>query len=122
MPADTDALSLLPRGDAWAHFIDYAGDFVSWNAGVLNAGPSAFFREHVAVADATSLHLDANLSSLGLRNLALDDFEISSRLGNRRRFHGRYSNSCSCHVAVDSFPQAGVSHLVKDVLLLTRSE
>src|ERR1700726_3066784 len=54
--------------------------FMSWNAGILNAGPSAFFREHVTVADTTGLHLDAHVSYTRLRNLALDDLEICSRL------------------------------------------
>ena len=39
VPADTDALSLLPRGNTGTQFIDDARDFVSWNAGILNAGP-----------------------------------------------------------------------------------
>jgi hypothetical protein len=32
VPADADALSLLPLGNAGAQFIDDARDFVSWNA------------------------------------------------------------------------------------------
>ena len=33
MPADADALPLLPLGNTGAQFIDYARDFVSWYAG-----------------------------------------------------------------------------------------
>ena len=79
VPADTDALPLLPLGNTRTQFIDDARDFVSRNAGILNSGPRAFFREHVTVANATGLHLDAHLSCTRLRNLALDDLEICSR-------------------------------------------
>src|SRR5271165_6846334 len=76
--------------------IDDARDFVSWNAGILNSGPSAFFREHVAVANTTGLHLDTHVSDTWLRNLALDDLEIGSRLRNLRYLHCCYCDSC-CH-------------------------
>ena len=62
VPADADTLPLLPLGNTGTHFIDDARDFVSWNAGILNSGPIAFFREQVTVADTTGLHLDAHLS------------------------------------------------------------
>jgi hypothetical protein len=42
---------LFPHGNAGTQFIDDARDFVSWNAGILYSGPSAFFREHVTVAN-----------------------------------------------------------------------
>ena len=74
-------------GTMGAEFIDYSGDFVSGNAWILNAGPLAFFGEHVAVANAASLHLDAHLSCARRGNFAFDDLEIGSRLGNFRRLH-----------------------------------
>jgi hypothetical protein len=40
-------------------FIDGAGDFMSGNSGILNAGPRTLFDEHVTVTDTTSLHLPA---------------------------------------------------------------
>ena len=73
VPADADALSLLPLGNTVTQFVDDADDFMSGNAGILNSGPLAFLREHVTVANATGLHLDAHLSCTRLRNLALDD-------------------------------------------------
>src|SRR5262250_2603855 len=82
MPANPDALSFLPRGNTGADFIDDAGDFVSGNARILNSGPGALFREHVTVADTTGLHRDANLSCARFRNLALDNFKVSSGFGN----------------------------------------
>src|SRR5215471_482094 len=39
VPADTDALSLLPVGDISARFVDDAHDFVSRNPGILEARP-----------------------------------------------------------------------------------
>ena len=100
MPAHADTLSLLPRGNARAQFIDDTRDFMSWNARILNAGPLAFFCEHVAVADAAGLYLDAHLPRARLRNLALDDLEIGSRFRNLRHFHWRDCDFCSCHVCL----------------------
>ena len=91
VPADTDALAFLPRGNAGADFVDDASDFVSGNAGVLNSGPGAFYRQHVTVADAAGLHLDADVPCTRLRNVALDDFEACARLGNLRYGHLRFS-------------------------------
>jgi hypothetical protein len=96
MPANADALPLLPRGNSSAHFIDDAGDFVPWNAGILNSRPGAFFRENVTVADTTGLHLDPHVSCVRHRNLALYDLEIRSGSGNLRHFHCCYCD-CRCH-------------------------
>src|SRR4030095_14565420 len=62
VPADTDALSLLPAGDTDAHFIEDADDFVPGHARILDTGPLAFLREHVAVTDATGRDLDPHVS------------------------------------------------------------
>src|SRR5579864_3521363 len=101
VPTDTDALPFLPRRHIGAHFIDDARHFVSRNAGILNPGPQAIFREHVTVADATSLHFDSHLSCPRLRNLAFDDLEVPSRLGDLRPLHrcdrGFRGDSERCH-------------------------
>jgi hypothetical protein len=97
VPADADALSDCPLGNTGAHFIDDARDFVSWNAGILNSGPQAVFREHIAVADTTGLHLDADLSCIGGGNLTFDDLEICSRFGDLRRLHRRCRDFCRIH-------------------------
>jgi hypothetical protein len=39
VPADADALPLLPPGNTDTHLIDDAGHFMSGDAGILNAGP-----------------------------------------------------------------------------------
>src|SRR5207249_8197085 len=83
------------------HFIDDACHFMSGNARILNSWPESFFREHVAVADATGLHLNAHLSCTRLRNLALDKLEICSGFRNLRRLHWCrlwfHRNSQRCH-------------------------
>lgn len=97
VPADSDALSDLPRGNARAYFIDDTGDFMSGSTWILNARPLAFFRKHVTMADATGLNLDTHLTGTGFGHLALDDLKICPRLWNLRRFHGRCCDPCRCH-------------------------
>ena len=88
MSADSDALPLLPAGNAGTQFVDDARDFMSGNAGIPNAGPQTFFREHVTVANATGLHLYAHLTFTRPRYLALDDLEICSPSGICATFIG----------------------------------
>jgi hypothetical protein len=80
VPAHPDTLPLLPRGNTGADLIDDPNDLMTWNTRILNAGPGALFREHVTVANAASQHLNAHMSWTGVRNIALDDLEICSRL------------------------------------------
>ncbi len=100
VPADTYALSLVPRGNTSTHFIDDACDFMSWNAGILNSRPKPFFREHITVANTTSLYPNAHLSCVRFGNFALDNFEISAGFRNLRHHHwccrwsDRYSERC----------------------------
>ncbi len=97
VPSNTDTLSLLPLGNIGTHFIDDAGHLMSGNARILNSGPCALFREHITVAHTTGLHLDPHVSCTRLRNLALDDLEISSGTGDLRYLHRCYCDCCSCH-------------------------
>ena len=76
---------------------------MSWNARILNAGPLAFFREHVTVADTTGLNLDAHFSRTRLGNLAFENLEIGSRLRNLGRLHRCYCDFRSCHGASFEF-------------------
>jgi hypothetical protein len=80
MPADSDTLPFCPRGHACANFINDARDFVSRNARKLDSRQQSFFHKHIAVADATGLYFNAYLSCIGLKNLAIDDLKIPSRL------------------------------------------
>src|SRR6267143_20435 len=63
----------------------------------LNSWPIALFREHVAAAITTGLHFDEHMSCTRLRNLAVNNLEISSRLRNLRHLHWCYCDSCRCH-------------------------
>jgi hypothetical protein len=89
VPSNTDSLTPFPRRNACTEFIDDASYFMSRSTWILNPRPGAFFGEQVAVADSTSLHLDANLSWAWLRNLDLDQTEIGSCLRNLRCLHCR---------------------------------
>jgi hypothetical protein len=60
VPAHADPLSLFPRLHVGADLVDDAGHLVARNTRVLNARPVAFLQEHVAVADAAGLDLDAH--------------------------------------------------------------
>jgi hypothetical protein len=90
VPADADALPVLPFGNPSSHFVYDACHFMPGNAGILDSGPQAFFRKPVTVANATGLHLDSHLPRARLRNFALDDLKSRSRTRNLRHFHLSY--------------------------------
>jgi hypothetical protein len=90
VPADTDAVALLPLANAAAEFVNHAGNFVAWNAWVLQAGPVAVLHQVIAEADATGLYLNENLAGTGRRYLAFHDLKIASGLGDLNCFHIRH--------------------------------
>src|SRR5216684_2608969 len=90
VPADADTLALFPAGDARTDVVNHAGDFVSWGAGILNPGPVSFFYQAVAVADAASLHANADVPGSWVGNLALDNFKIRSWFRHQCHFHFRH--------------------------------
>ncbi len=65
-PADADALPDLPGGDVGADGVDTAGDLVARHGGIVDAGKGAGRGEHIAMADAAGLDLDAHLARAGL--------------------------------------------------------
>ena len=87
VPSDADALAGLPVGDIGADGVDAAGDFVSGNARILDAGPMAFLYQRVAVADAAGFDFDAHLIAGGFGNISFDEFEITAGLGDLDSFH-----------------------------------
>jgi hypothetical protein len=99
VPADTDTLPLLPRGHTGTQCSDDTRHFMSWNAGILHAGPGAFFRERVTMAHATGLHLDPHVSCTRRGHLVLDDLKICSWLRNLRHLHWCNGDSCRCHTS-----------------------
>src|SRR5258705_13943190 len=93
VPADSHPLAFLPFLHARAHFIDHAGHFVSGDPRVCNAGEKAFLRDHIAVTDATSLHLNPHMSRARLWYFSLHDFKVRSRPGYLHGFHFRHLSS-----------------------------
>jgi hypothetical protein len=90
MPANTHSLARLPLADVWTDCINASGDFVSWDTRVLNGRQKSFFDEHITVANAARLDLDAHLTTIGLRNGTFNKFEVSTRFANLNGFHGAF--------------------------------
>ncbi len=90
MPADADAVALLPGGHPRPWFVHYARNLMAGNARILNARERAVFHKMVAEANAASLHFNAHLPGPGLWNFALNNFKIAARFGNLHYFHFRH--------------------------------
>jgi hypothetical protein len=103
MPADANTLSLFPRGNAVADLINDAHDFVPGNAWILNSGPQAFLREHIAVTHATGLNFNAHFACARLGNLTLHDLKGGAGFGNlcdlHCRWFGFWRDSQRCHMS-----------------------
>ena len=87
MPSDSYPLTGLPQRHVGADRIDASGNFMARHARILKSRPLSFLDERVTVADTAGFHLDAHLPAPGLRNRALDDFEITSWLTDLNGFH-----------------------------------
>ena len=87
VPADADALAGLPVGDVSADGVDAAGDFVSGDAGILDAGPMAFFDQRIAMADAAGFDLNSDLVAAGFGDVSFDQFEIAAGFADLDSFH-----------------------------------
>jgi hypothetical protein len=92
VPPDSDALAGFPVGNVSADSVDAAGDFVSGNAWILEAGPMAFLYERVAVADAAGFDFNPDLGSAGLGDVPFDEFEITGRFADLDSLHSRHSS------------------------------
>jgi hypothetical protein len=90
VPAYTDTLAGLPKSNVGADGVDASGNFVSGDARILDAWPHSFFHQHIAVADAAGLNLDANLITPWLGYGTLNDLKVSAGLADLNRFHGRH--------------------------------
>src|SRR4051794_41395743 len=87
MPTHSNTHPFFPIRHIRANSVDEAHDLVAWHPGVFNSGNRAHHREHVAVAHAASLHLDAYLPRLRLGYRTLDDLEAGVGFGNLGNFH-----------------------------------
>ena len=86
-PADADALPDFPGGDVGADGVDPPGDLVARHGRVMHAGKGAGRGEHVAMADAAGLDLDAHLARAGLGGGPLDKLERRVGFGDLDNAH-----------------------------------
>jgi hypothetical protein len=87
VPADPNALALLPSNDTSAYRVDPAGDFVPRHARILKSRPETFLHQDIAVANAARLYFHANLPGTRLRDIAFHQFPISTGFADLRRLH-----------------------------------
>jgi hypothetical protein len=90
VPSDAYALARLPVGNVSTNGVDAAGNFVSGNTWILDAGPMAFFYERIAVADAAGFDLNPDLVAGGVWDVSFDEFEVTAGFGNLNNFHFRH--------------------------------
>jgi hypothetical protein len=93
VPAYANTHAQLPIGHVRPDGVDETHHLMTRNARISYGGNCTDHGEHVAVADAAGLNLDAHLARLGLGYVALDDFESGIGLGNLNGFHPRHGNS-----------------------------
>jgi hypothetical protein len=91
VPSDADALAGFPVRNVGADSVDAAGNFMSRNAWILDAGPMAFFYERVAVADAAGLDFNPDLAAARLGNISFNEFESTAGFADLDSLHFRHS-------------------------------
>ena len=69
VPTKSDALAYFEERDIGTDSINNAGNFMTGNAGILNAGPKPELSQQVAVANAAGLDPNANVAGAGLGEL-----------------------------------------------------
>src|ERR1700681_4142810 len=87
MPSNAYALAGFPIGNVGADGVDAAGDFVSGDTWVLDAGPIAFFDQGVAVADTAGFNFNSDLVARRLGDISLDEFEVAAGFADLNCFH-----------------------------------
>jgi len=90
MPAYADPLSGLPIGNVGADRVDPAGDFMTGNSWILNAGPMSFLDQSIAATDPTGFHLDTHLRTTRVGNVSLDELEGAAGFWYLHCFHARH--------------------------------
>jgi len=93
VPADAHAFADLPLGHVGSDLVDPLGNLVPRDARQRQAWEAPSSDEGVAVTNAASLHLDANLARTGLGHIALDDLERGPRLRRLNGLHLRHARS-----------------------------
>ena len=87
VPPRANAVALAPRRHVGTDGIDPADHLVARDPRITHAREGSLNDEGVAVADTTGLDVDAYFRRSRVRDLALDDFEVGTRLGDNRRLH-----------------------------------
>src|ERR1022692_2189825 len=72
IPANAHALAFFPSCDGGADLIDHSGDLVARHKRILQAGPLAFYRKRIAMANPAGLDTDANPVRLWGWNLSVN--------------------------------------------------
>jgi hypothetical protein len=91
MPAYAHALAHFPGLDAISQGVDYAGDFMTGDARILDTRPTPFFREKIAVTNPAGFDAKPNLARTWLGDLPLHDLKRPARFWDLCCFHGRHA-------------------------------
>lgn len=94
VPADADPLSGLPLCDVRSDCVDAPGNLMAGDARILQTGEAGLLYEEVTVTNAARFNLDSNLGAARLRNRALHDFKIATRLADLGDFHSFDPQEC----------------------------
>jgi hypothetical protein len=76
VPPDAHSLAGLPIGYIVANGVDYAGDFMSWNARVRDARVLSLDRERIRVTNAACLDSNSNIPTRWRRQLSFDNLQF----------------------------------------------
>jgi hypothetical protein len=93
VPAYSDALSYFPAENARAYGVNHAGNFVPWNARVRDAWSRAFFSVFVTMANAASLHFDADKTRSRLRDFVFHQLKWPLGVRNLNGAHLGHESS-----------------------------
>jgi hypothetical protein len=86
-PTDTDTLPGAPADHTGSDCVDRAGDLVSRDAWIGEAGPLSFDGQAVAVAHTAGLDTHADLAPCRFGHFAPDEFERATGSGYLHRAH-----------------------------------
>jgi hypothetical protein len=87
VPTNAHALTGFPLRHVSPHCVNAARNFVSGHPRILNARKVPFFHQHIAMTNAARFDLNAHLAASGLRNGAVNEFEISTGFTDLNGFH-----------------------------------
>jgi hypothetical protein len=87
MPADTHALTALPRRDALSERVNHPDYLVARDPRILQTRRVTLLHHGITVADSTSLNSNSHPAGAGFRNLTFYDLKRSARVGNLSSTH-----------------------------------